>query len=78
MTTTRSQKIATTVFGVLTATVLIAASATSASACPNGYKRVTIQGNSVCMIDHGGPTSLAAPGGGGIKKFAPATRLRRN
>lgn len=41
--------------------VLATALASPAMACSYGYKPVKIQGNWVCMFDHGGPTSLASP-----------------
>ncbi len=56
--------------GALSLTAVSAA----ASACPNGYKSVWIQGNHVCMIDASASNNLAAPGGGANHKLK---RLRR-
>lgn len=45
----------------ITATIasLIALSG-AAFACPNGYKRVVIQGNSICQLDASASTKLKA------------------
>jgi hypothetical protein len=47
--------------------------ATSAHACPAGYKRVTIQGNSICRIDATPNVGLKAatktPASGGQAKM---------
>jgi hypothetical protein len=51
---------------------------TSAFACPNGYKRVWIQGNPVCQLDASASNSLKAPGHPGKKVVAqPSQTLAR-
>lgn len=53
--------------GALSLTAVSAA----ASACPNGYKSVWIQGNKVCMIDASASNKLASPDGGKNGQFKP-------
>lgn len=61
----------------LTASALLTNSASAA--CKPGYKPVKIQGNWVCMLDHGGPTNLSANPRPGIDaQIAPKKlKLRR-
>ncbi|MBL8564522.1 MAG: hypothetical protein JNM89_02255 [Hyphomicrobiaceae bacterium] len=66
-----STTLAAALTGIALGVALLIAAASPAAACPHGYKPVVIQGNSVCRLDIGGPTSLKAPGGGGTE---PATR----
>lgn len=58
-----------------TAFAALAAGASSAYACPNGYKSVWIQGNHVCMLDASASNKLAAPGVGGTS--AKIQKLKR-
>lgn len=48
----------------------------AASACPHGYKRVTIQGNSVCMLDVQPNNNLKAPGNRGIDPVVAKPKLK--
>lgn len=49
------------------AAVSLVGMSAAASACPNGYKSVWIQGNHVCMLDASASNNLASPDGGGSK-----------
>lgn len=56
----------------------LAGMSTAASACPNGYKSVWIQGNHVCMLDASASNNLASPdGGGGVYKQLKIKKLKR-
>lgn len=52
------------IIGMLATATMLAQYGT-AQACPIGYKRVTIQGNSVCQLDVSASNSLKAPTKGG-------------
>lgn len=72
-----STTLAAALTGIALGAALLIAGAPPAAACPHGYKRVVIQGNSVCQIDIGGPTSLKAPGGGGTEPAATRRSFRQ-
>ena len=66
------------IFAAVAAAVAVGALSAPASACPNGYKPVWIQGNKVCMLDASASNSLASPdGGGGIYKKLKIKKLHR-
>lgn len=59
---------------LLAAAALVVVSNT-AHACPAGYKRVTIQGHSICQLDASASQTLKAPTKAG--GAASSTRLAR-
>ncbi|MCB1527277.1 MAG: hypothetical protein KDJ45_06210 [Hyphomicrobiaceae bacterium] len=69
-------KILTLTGAVTAAGIFATAVASPALACAPNYKPVKIQGNWVCMFDHGGPTSLASPDKRPVYKAAKIQKLK--
>jgi hypothetical protein len=60
------------------AVAVFAIASSSAMACAPGYKRIKIDSNWVCLLDHGRPTSLASPDGAAASTKASTTRSSRS